>query len=139
MQTFPTPPAAASMNLIRRPLRDLLQQLPSLPVTASGEPDYAEADPDLLVNLAESAELVLQIVHGGFSAIGQLQVRTAQQIADGKVSVKQTAALGQLLVELSEMLLHVHTLSVECRRYTTDYIPDSMSRTDQSLPGVRDI
>ena len=138
MTPFPVSPAAASMNLIRRPLRDLLRQLPCLPVTASGRPDFAEADPDLLVNLAESAELALQIVHGGFSAIGLLQASTAQQIADSKVSTEHAAALGRLLVELGEMLLFVHCLSVECRRYTADYIPDSMSRTDQSLPGVRD-
>lgn len=29
--------AAASMKLIRRPLRDLLQKLPSLPLTSTGE------------------------------------------------------------------------------------------------------
>lgn len=122
MALFPVSPGAASMNLIRRPLRDLLRQLPSFPVTASGEPDYAEANPDLLVSLAESAELVLQIVHGGFSAMGLLQTSTAQQIADGKVSAEHAAALGRLLVELGEVLLYVHGLSVECRRYTADYV-----------------
>ncbi|MBN3803187.1 hypothetical protein GXB81_08985 [Paraburkholderia sp. Ac-20336] len=136
MAPFPVSPAAASMNLMRRPLRDLLRQLPCLPVTASGKPDYAEADPDLLVNVAESAELVLQIVHGGVSAIGLLQASTAQQVAGGEVSAKHVAALGRLLVELGEMLLHVHGLSIECRRYTADYVPDRTSRMDQ--PGVRD-
>jgi hypothetical protein len=55
----------ASPARLRRPLRDLLALLPLLPTTEGGEPDYAEADPDLLVRLAESAELVLQIVHDG--------------------------------------------------------------------------
>ncbi|WP_028229072.1 hypothetical protein [Paraburkholderia ferrariae] len=139
METFPVSPAAASLSLIRRPLRDLLRQLPSLPVTASGEPNYAEADPNLLVNLAESAELVSQIVHGGFSAIGVLQASTAQQIEGGEVSATHAAALGRLLVELGEMLLHVHGLSIECRRYTADYVPDCLGHTDQPLPGVRAI
>ncbi|MBN3802173.1 hypothetical protein GXB81_03765 [Paraburkholderia sp. Ac-20336] len=138
MAPFPVSPAAASMNLIRRPLRDLLCQLPSLPVTASGEPDYAEADPDLLVGFAESAELALQIVHGGFSAIGLLQASTVRQIEGGEVSATHAAALGRLLVELGEMLLHVHVLSVECRRYTADYVPDCSGRTDQSLPGAHE-
>lgn len=138
MGTFPVSPAAASMNLIRRPLRDLLRQLPSLVVTASGEPDYAETDPDLLVNLAESAELALQIVHGGFSAIGLLQASTAQQIEGGEVVATHAAALGRLLVELSEMLLHVHGLSIECRRYTADCVHDGAGRTDKPLPGVCD-
>lgn len=122
MGTFPTPPAAATTDLIRRPLRDLLRLLPSLPVTTSGEPDYAEANPDLLVSLAESVELALQIVHGGFSAIGLLQASTAQQIADGKVGAEHAAALGRLLVELGEALLYVHGPSVDCRCYTADYV-----------------
>jgi hypothetical protein len=130
MTSFPVSAAAASMNLIRRPLRDLLRQLPSLPVTASGEPDYAEANPDLLVSLAESAELVLQIVHGGFSAIGLLQASTAQQVADGKVGAEHAAALGRLLVELGEVLAYVHGLSVECRRYTADYVKNGIGDGD---------
>ncbi len=138
MGSFPVSPAAASMDLIRRPLRDLLRQLPSLAVTASGEPDYAETDPDLLVNLAESAELALQIVHGGFSAIGLLQASTARQIEGGEVGATHAAALGRLLVELGEMLLHVHGLSIECRRYTADYVPDGTGRSDKPLPGVCD-
>jgi hypothetical protein len=122
MAPFPVSPAAASMKLIRRPLRDLLRQLPSLPVTVPGEPAWAEADPDLLVNLAESAELVLQIVHGGFSAIGLLQSHTSQQIEDGEIKAMHAAAVGRLLVELGEVLAYVQTLSVECRRYTADYV-----------------
>ena len=74
MTSFPEAPAEASMNIIRRPLRDLLRHLPSLPIGASGEPVWAAADPDLLVSLAESAELVLQIVHSGFAAIGPTTV-----------------------------------------------------------------
>jgi hypothetical protein len=130
MKSLPASLAAASMNLTRRPLRDLLRQLPSLPVTTSGEPDYAEANPDLLVSLAESAELALQIVHGGFSAMGLLQASTAQHIADGKVSAEHAAALGRLLVELGEVLLYVHGLSVECRRYTADYVKNGTGDGD---------
>ena len=116
MEIFPTQAAAATMNLIRRTLRDLLPLLPSLPVTASCEPDYVEANPDLLVSLADFGELALQIVHGGFLAIGLFQVSTAQQIADGKICVEYAAALGRLLVELGEVLLYVHGPSVDCRR-----------------------
>jgi len=118
------------MNLIRRPLRDLLWQLPSLPVTASGEPDYAEANPDLLVSLAESTELVLQIVHGGFSAIGLLQASTAQQVADGKVGAEHAAASGQFFVELGGVVTYVHGLSVECRPYTADYVKNGTGDGD---------
>jgi hypothetical protein len=128
MKTSPISPAAASMNLIRRPLRDLLRQLPSLPVTESGEPAYAEADPDLLVRLAECAELVLQIVHGGFSAIGLLQSHTSQQIEDGEIKASHAMAVGRLLVELGEVLAYAQTLSVECRRHTSDYVGSSQQQ-----------
>lgn len=124
MASFPVSPAAASVSLIRRPLRDLLRQLPCLPAMASGEPDFAEADAELLVSLAESSELALQIVHGGFSAIGVLQASRAQQIVDGNVGAEHAAALGRLLVELGEVLLYIHSLSIECRRHTADYVGD---------------
>ncbi len=130
MAPFPASSAPASMNLIRRPLRDLLRQLPSLPVTVSGEPDYGAADPDLLVSLAGSAELVLQIVHGGFSAIGLLQSYTAQQIEDGELKSAHARAVGRLLVELGEVLAYVQTLSVECRRYTADYVGNRREAND---------
>jgi hypothetical protein len=61
-------------------------------------------------------------VHGGFSAIGLLQACTTQQIANGERSAEGAAALGRLLVEPGEMLLHVHVVSTECRRYTADYV-----------------
>lgn len=130
MAPFPVSSTAASMNLIRRPLRDLLRQLPSLPVTKSGAPDYAEADPDLLVSLAESAELALQIVHGGFSAIGLLQSHTAQQIEDGEIKAAHARAVGRLLVELGELLAYAQALAVECRRYTADYVGNGKEAKD---------
>lgn len=130
MAPFPISPAAASMALIQRPLRDLLRQLPLLPVTQSGEPAWAEADPDLLVSLAESAELGLQIVHGGFSAIGLLQSHTAQQIEDGEIKAAHARAVGRLLVELGELLAYAQALAVECRRHTADYVGNGKKADD---------
>lgn len=66
MAPFPISRSAAYINLIRRPLSDLIRQLLSLPLTASGEPDYVEADPDLLLSLAESAELRCRSCIAGF-------------------------------------------------------------------------
>jgi hypothetical protein len=118
---YPTAPELASTQLIRRPLRDLLVRLPSLPVKPSGEPDYANADSDRLVELVESAELLLQIIHEGFAAIGLLYASTAQQIASGDVNATHAAAIGRLQVELGEALAYTQTLAVECRRHTDDY------------------
>lgn len=114
----------ATPNLIRRPLRDLIAGMTQLPTTLSGEPDYSEANPGVLVNLAESAELALRIVHDGLASIGLLYAHTADLIAEGHIKAAHAAALGRLQAELGEMLPYIHRLSSECRRYTTDYVGD---------------
>ncbi|WP_175657761.1 hypothetical protein [Burkholderia vietnamiensis] len=120
----PIAPEMASPDQIRRPLRDLIAGLAQLPTTLSGDPDYSEADPDVLVNLAESAELVLQLVHEGLTAIGLMYAHTANQIAAGNIKAAHAAALGRLQAELGELLPYIHRLSSECRRYTADYLGD---------------
>lgn len=127
---FSNTTAMASPDLIRRPLRDLLAGLPALPVTESGELDYAAADPAVLVSLARSAELVLQIVHDGFAAIGLLHACAAQQIADGNIGAQHAVAVGRLQVELGEVLAYAQTLAFECRRYTADYAGDGTVADD---------
>ena len=127
---FTAAPQMASPDLIRRPLRDLLAGLPTLPVTESGQPDYAAADPAVLVSLARSAELVLQIVHDGFSAIGLLHACTAQQIAHGDIGAQHAVAVGRLQVELGEVLAYAQTLSFECRRYTANDTADGRAADD---------
>jgi len=128
VQTFtttgshPDAPAMVTLDLLRRPLRDLLMGLSLMPVTPSGQPDYGQAEPDLLVRLAESAELVLNILHGGFSAIGLLYACTAVQIANGDIGTTPATAIGRLQVELGEALAYVQALAFECRRYTADYV-----------------
>ena len=128
--TNPVSVAMASPDLIRRPLRDLLAGLSALPVTESGQPDYAAADPGVLVSLARSAELVLQIVHDGFSAIGLLHACTAQQIAHGDIGAQHAVAVGRLQVELGEVLAYAQTLSFECRRYTANHTADGRAADD---------
>ena len=108
--------------ILRGPLRNLLRQRPSLLVTEGGRPDFVAAHPDLLVSLAEPAELALQIVNGEFSAIGLQQSNTAQQIDDGEIWVSRTAAVGRLMVEHGEVLAYAQALSFECRRHTADFI-----------------
>ncbi|KVN13903.1 hypothetical protein WT09_16810 [Burkholderia stagnalis] len=81
--TYLDAPEMASLDLLRRPLCDLLSRLPRLPVNESGQSDFAAAEPDLLVGLAESTELLSRIVHDGFSAIGLLNAVTAPGIANG--------------------------------------------------------
>lgn len=122
--SHPDAPAMSTLDLLRRPLRDLLAALPGLPMTDASVPDYAAADPDLLVQLAGSAELILRIAHDGFSAIGLLYACTAAQIANGDIGTAPATAIGRLQVELGEALAYVQALAFECRRYTTDYVGD---------------
>jgi hypothetical protein len=103
-------------------LCNLLKLLPLLPVTGAGVPDYTEADSDLLVRLAESAELALQIIHDGLASIGILHTYTAHQICDEGVRASHAAVLGRLQVELGEVL-SAYQLGTTCRRYTSDHVP----------------
>lgn len=120
----PIAPEMATPDLIRRPLRDVITGLAQLPTKLSGEPDYDEADPDVLVRLAESTELALQIVHDGLASIGLLYAHTADQIAAGQIKAVHAAALGRLQAELGELLPYIYRLSSECRRFTADYVGD---------------
>lgn len=108
---FPIPPGLASTRLIRRPLLDLLIRLPLLPVKPTGDPNYADADPDRLIELAESAELVLQLMHEGISAIGRQYACTARQVEDGDIKATHTAAIGRLQIELGEALTYCSVAS----------------------------
>ncbi len=71
-------------------------------------------------------------MHDRCSALGLLQSYTAQQIEDGNFRATHAAALGRLLVEPGEVLLYVHGLSVECRRYTSDYVINGKGTDDDN-------
>lgn len=118
----PIAPEMAAPGLIRRPLRGLIAGLALLPVQPSGEPDYIKADSEVLVGLAESAELALQIIHDGLASIGLLHAYAAHQIAEGDLQATHATALGRLQVELAEVLSYVYRLGMTCRRYTSDYV-----------------
>lgn len=75
----------------------------------------------MLVRLAESRGLVLQIVHERLASIGMLYLYLAPLIAEGNVRTGHVAALGRLQAELGGVLPCIHRLSSECRRYTADY------------------
>lgn len=117
----PIAPEIASPDMIRRPLRDLLAGLAHIPTLPSGDPDYTEADPDVLVQIAECAELTLQIMYDGLASMGLLYSLSAHQIEDGNIRATHAAAVGRLQAEIGGLLLYLFRLSSECRRYTADY------------------
>ena len=53
-----------------RPMRELLLQLPLLPITPDHRIDYEAADADLLLELADKAETVMNTINLGLSAVG---------------------------------------------------------------------
>ncbi|PMS25280.1 hypothetical protein C0Z19_10025 [Trinickia soli] len=109
-------------QMIRHPLRDLIAGLMLLPVKRCGEPDYAEADSDVLVKVTEAADMAIQIVHDGLASIGILHAYSAQEIVDGQLRIEHAVALGRWQIELCEVLSYAYGLRIDCRRYTTDYV-----------------
>ncbi|ODQ40795.1 hypothetical protein [Burkholderia ubonensis] len=120
---FPVSPAIAwPEQAIRRPLCDLIAGLTLLPVKPCGEPDYAEADSDVLVKVAEAAEMAIQIIHDGLTSIEILHAHSTQQINDGHLRIAHTVVLGRLQIELCEVLSYAYRLGIDCRQHTTDYV-----------------
>lgn len=114
------------MARAKRPIRDLLLQLPLLQTTPELDIDYAVADPALLVQLSDNAEIVMDTVLRGLSAIGLLMAHSAPEIETHDISADATEALGFLMAELSELASLAHCLSVACRRETIDYAPSAV-------------
>jgi hypothetical protein len=106
-----------------RPFRRLLLTLPLLPAQPGSKVGYGEADPDVLVQLAEDAESVIGTVQLGSSAIGQLMAHAAPEIEDRTVCSDTVEALGWLLSELNDAAATLMVLMAECRQSTVDYAP----------------
>jgi len=117
----PEPPELVSASWMQRPLRTLLILLPRLPVTSAGDPDWAAADPDLLVELVTSSDMLTQIVHGGLASMGVLHACATGQLPRDTDRLSHTVALGLLQIELAEMLQYVHALAIACRVHMSDY------------------
>jgi hypothetical protein len=108
-------------------IRDLLRLLPRLPVGAHGQPDFDAAAPALLVQLAESAEVLQSTFNLGVAAIGQLLAHASPEIDDGTVGQDTVEALGWLLQSLGTGAAVCFELSAPCRRHTTGFAPSDIS------------
>ena len=84
-------------------MRDLLLQLPLLTARPGEAIQYEEADPFLLVQIAENAEVAMNTIHLGLSAVGQILARAAPEVETGEISSDATEALGWLLAELGDL------------------------------------
>ncbi|CAN5556869.1 hypothetical protein BH10PSE16_BH10PSE16_38840 [soil metagenome] len=104
-----------------RPFRELLTLLPLIPTSEQGELDWEAAEPDVLVRLADAAEMAQRVINLGVSAIGNLLAYAAPEIETGEVSANTVEALAWLLAELGDGAAVCFELSAPCRQHTADY------------------
>ena len=104
-------------------MRDLLLGLPMLAAVPGETILYEDSDPDLLVQLADQAEIIGNTINLGLVAIGHVMACAAPEIECGEVPGDTVEALGYLLAELSDFAAVAFTLSQACRRYTYDHAP----------------
>lgn len=109
-----------------RPMRDLMARLPLLPLSASQKVDLAAANPELLVAIAEDAEMLMSAMHQGVGAIGQLLAHSAVMVEDGSIGADALEALGFMMAELGDMASSCMVLAASCRRETADYYSPDM-------------
>jgi hypothetical protein len=112
---------------MQQPMRNLLRLLPQLPVSTHGLPDFDAARPALLVQLAESAEVLQNTFNLGVAAIGQLLAHASPEIDDGTVGQDTVEAIGWLLSELGTGAAICFELSAPCRHHTADFAPPDIS------------
>lgn len=117
----------------QRPMRDLLLQLPLLPVNAEQEIDYAASDPAVLVQIAVNAQACQQTVQRGLSCMGHLLAHAAPEIELAEIPGDCIEALGFLMAELGDLADVALCLATACRRYTADYQPSTPGR----IPNVK--
>lgn len=106
---------------VTRPLRQLLLALPKLKVADDGRTDYEASDPALLVQIAESAEVLQRVISLGTSAVGQLMVYASVDIDTGDFGQEAIEALGWLMAELGSGAAACMELASPCREATADF------------------
>lgn len=106
---------------VARPLRLLLLTLPKLKVTDDGRTDYDASDPDLLVQIAEAAELLQRVISLGTSAVGQLMAFASVDIDTGEAGQDTVEALGWMLATLGDGAAACMALAAPCREATADF------------------
>ena len=76
-----------------RPMRELLLQLPLLPTTSDHRIDYEAADADLLLELADKAEIVMNTINLGLSTVGTILAHASPEVGS-EISAYTIEALG---------------------------------------------
>ena len=111
------PPAVIYSQNNLRPLRDLVAQLPRLPVDGRWNIDFQAADPALLATIAADAEATMAVIQSGLGAIGHLLAHSAVVIEDGTVGADSLESLGFLMAELGDLAAACMVLGAHCRQF----------------------
>lgn len=111
-----------------RPMRDLLERLPRLPVSADNTIDFLAADLGLLDALAEDAETSMRVIYMGIGAIGHLLANSAVMIEDGSISGDSVESLGFLMADLGDHAAACMTLAAACRLQSAARKPKPANR-----------
>lgn len=131
------PPGGKSEAVTTDPLygiKNLFLLMPHLPVTASAEIEYAKADPALLVQMADTAEATILMVHVSVSAIGQMLARLTLFGSNDEVNADAVETLGWLLAELGDFAAVAFRIARACRAHTLDFAPDNIVITPNVRP-----
>jgi hypothetical protein len=101
---------------VERAMRALVEQLPRLTASSSGDIDFANCPPALLASVADSAETTVALIDRGLSALGCLMAHAATEIGDGSISSDSVEALGWLMAELGDIAGACFVLASMCRQ-----------------------
>ena len=97
-------------------MRQMLDRLLRLQLSATGTIDASHASSELLRSLAEDAETTLATIHQGLGALGHLLAHSAVPIEDGTIGADSLESLGFLMAELGDLAAVCMTLAAQCRR-----------------------
>lgn len=120
---------AANVSTLR-PARDLLHQLPLLPIRQDFSVDYEAADAALLLAVAENGETVMNAFQLGLSALGLILAHASPEVGS-EIGSDSIEALGWFMAETADIASALLVLTRSCRHYTSDYAPAKVDqRTD---------
>ena len=105
-----------------RPMRELLLQLPLLPITPDHRIDYEAADADLLLELADKAETVMNTINLGLSAVGTILAHASPEVGS-EISGYTVEAIGWHIAENADAAAALLSLAHACRHHIADYTP----------------
>jgi hypothetical protein len=108
------------LDSLHHQLSDVLTYLQKVPLTDSGEPDWAAADPVSLCDMHAAITATTEVILEGLAAIGMLYGHTAPSPESRELSVK---AIFIMQAQLCDLLREFQNLASVSLAYISDYKP----------------